>query len=89
MSDEIKEIVEHYGKETQTFVAMEELSELSQALSKSMRGEDARRQILEEMADVYITLAEQRYIHDISLGEVLTVMEIKLNRMKERMHESV
>lgn len=87
--NEIKEIVDHYGIETQTFVAVEELSELIKELSKYMRGNRNRSQIMEEMADVYIVLAEQRVIHDISLGEVLAVMEIKLERMKERMHESV
>ena len=87
--NEIKEIVDHYGIETQTFVAVEELSELIKELSKYMRGNRNRSQIMEEMADVYIVLAEQRAIHDISLGEVLAVMEIKLERMKERMHESI
>ena len=89
MSDEIKEIVDHYGEAVQIAVCQEEMNELGVELSKYVRGQGNREAIIEEMADVYITLAEQRYIHDINLNEVLLKMEEKLERMKERMHESV
>lgn len=89
MSDEIKEIVDHYGEAVQIAVCQEEMNELGVELSKYVRGQGNREAIIEEMADVYITLAEQRYIHHINLNEVLLKMEEKLNRMKERMHESI
>ena len=89
MSDEIKEIVDHYGEAVQIAVCQEEMNELGVELSKYVRGQGNREAIIEEMADVYITLAEQRYIHDINQNEVLLKMEEKLERMKERMHESV
>lgn len=89
MSDEIKEIVDHYGEAVQIAVCQEEMNELGVELSKYVRGQGNREAIIEEMADVYITLAEQRYIHHINLNEVLLKMEEKLERMKERMHESV
>lgn len=79
-----KEIIEHYGAQTETIVAMEEMAELIKELSKSLRGQTDRNAIIEEMADVLICLAEQRIIHDISLNDVLIVMTEKLERMKER-----
>lgn len=81
---EIEEIVDRNGKEIQTVVAMEELSELIQALSKDLRGKPDRDNLIEEIADVYIVLAEQMYIHRIDLNDVLTVMVEKLERMEER-----
>ena len=89
MSDEIKEIVDHYGETVQIAVCQEEMNELGVELSKYVRGQGNREAIIEEIADVYITLAEQRYIHHINLNEVLLKMEEKLERMKERMHESI
>ena len=87
--NEIKEIVDHYGEAVQIAVCQEEMNELGVELSKYVRGQGNREAIIEEMADVYITLAEQRYIHHINLNEVLLKMEEKLERMKERMHESI
>ena len=85
--NEIKEIVDHYGEAVQIAVCQEEMNELGVELSKYVRGQGNREAIIEEMADVYITLAEQRYIHHINLNEVLLKMEEKLERMKERMNE--
>lgn len=83
----IEEIVERNGKEIQTVVAMEELSELIQALSKVLRGIPDRDNLIEEIADVYIVLDEQRYIHGIDLNDVIPVMVKKLERMELRKEE--
>lgn len=83
----IEEIVERNGKEIQTVVAMEELSELIQALSKVLRGIPDRDNLIEEIADVYIVLDEQRYIHGINLNDVIPVMVEKLEREEGRMKE--
>lgn len=40
----------------QLVVCMEELSELTQAISKEIRGKDDRNNLVEEMADVLICL---------------------------------
>ncbi len=80
-----QKIIEHYGEKHQTVVAMEEMAELTKELSKHLRGQSNREAIIEEMADVMICLAEQRYIHHIDLNDVLAVMVEKLERMKERM----
>ena len=86
----MKEVIKHYGKEIQTFVAIEEMSELMKELSKDMRGEQNRDQIIEELADVYIMLDQIQIMHDIDLNDVFKVMNKKCDRIRERIeHESV
>ncbi len=52
----IDRILKHYNWKTQCTVAMEELAELQQQVSKQIRGYDDPIGLLEEMADVYICL---------------------------------
>lgn len=78
-------IVEKFGKEKQTVIAMEEMAELTKELSKSLRGADNRQQILEEVADVEICLSEIRLMHNIQLNELAAMMDEKLKRTEERL----
>lgn len=50
-----EEVIEENG-DKQKIVAMEELAELIQAISKDLRGYPNQDNIAEEMADVYIML---------------------------------
>ncbi|MCR5703741.1 MAG: hypothetical protein K6G85_03890 [Eubacterium sp.] len=54
--DIIRESIYKYGKQMQTVVCMEELAELTQALSKQLRGSGNEENLIEEIADVYICL---------------------------------
>lgn len=86
----MKEVIKHYGKTLQTFVAIEEMSELMKELSKDARGEQNRDKIIEELADVYIMLDQIQIMHDIDLNDVFKVMNEKCDRIRERIeHESV
>ena len=88
MKEVNRAVIEKYGKELQTFVAIEEMAELTKELSKDMRGEKNRDQIIEELADVYICLDQLKIMHDISLNEIVTMMNKKLERTAERlMHD--
>lgn len=78
-------VIEKYGKEKQTVIAMEEMAELTKELSKSLRGADNRQQILEEVADVEICLSEIRLMHNIQLNELAAMMDEKLKRTEERL----
>lgn len=78
-------VVEKFGKEKQTIIAMEEMAELTKELSKSLRGADNRQQILEEVADVEICLSEIRLMHNIQLNELAAMMDEKLKRTEERL----
>lgn len=80
-----KRIVEKFGKEKQTIIAMEEMAELTKELSKNLRGADNRQQILEEVADVEICLSEIRLMHNIQLNELAAMMDEKLKRTEERL----
>ena len=57
-----KGAIETFGKEAQIIMAMEEMSELIQALSKNIRGEDNVDNIAEEIADVSIMLEQMMII---------------------------
>ena len=50
----VSKSIKHYGEGMQSVVCMEELSELSQAISKEIRGIGDRSNLVEEMADVII-----------------------------------
>lgn len=53
-----KAAIEHYGRETQMLVCMEEMAELIQAICKRLRGYDNFDNFSEEMADVSIMLRQ-------------------------------
>lgn len=86
--------VEVYGADMQVVVAMEEMAELIQALSKWMR---ARREpypcdcdsvadhILEEMADVSIMLCQLEVI----FGDYSGAESYKLERLRARLAEEL
>ena len=78
-------VVEKFGKEKQTIIAMEEMAELTKELSKNLRGSDNRQQILEEIADVEICLSEVRLMHNIQLNELVAMIDEKLKRTEERL----
>ncbi|MBR2844669.1 MAG: hypothetical protein IKF00_05600 [Solobacterium sp.] len=81
-----KMAIEKYGKELQTVVAIEELSELIKELTKNIRGKNNHDAIVEEIADVYIMLDQVMMMNDIWLNEVVEKMHEKLNRLKEMMN---
>lgn len=78
--DRVKQIAYHYGKEKQTIKAMEELAELTQALSKALLGEESN--IAEEIADVEIMLEQLKLLWETR--SIQTIKEEKLDRQLER-----
>ncbi len=85
-------VIEHdavktYGKESQLIVAIEELSELTKELTKSLRGENNVDHISEEMADVHIML-DQLHIIFKNCDAVKDWKRKKLERLRERLHNS-
>ena len=63
-------------------VAMEEFAELTQQISKQVRGYNDK--ILEEMADAYICLEFLKSIFDISPEELQKAIDVKLQREREK-----
>lgn len=78
-----KESIMRYGELEQQIVAMEELSELVQAISKWMRKKESN--IVEEIADVTIMMDNLKVIHGIDDRVIQSVIDDKQQRLKRRM----
>lgn len=72
-------IIAHYGYSNQKKKAIEELGELTQALSKDLQYETNRDHISEEMADVMIMLNQLMLIYG-NRGEIVRHIMEKLER---------
>lgn len=87
----IARAVETYGDESQIKVAVEEMSELTQALMKSFRKdvnlETVKENIAEEIADVEIMLDQLKLIFSC-YRQVADCKEYKINRLAQRIEES-
>lgn len=79
--------IETYGKDMQLNVAIEELSELIKEICKSKRGNDNRKNIIEEMADCYIMLEQLAIIFDIPNHALNEVADKKIERLERRLAE--
>lgn len=77
-----------FGKANQEIVAIEELSELQKEITKHLRGQFNRANLVEEMADVEIILDQLRLMFDIRLDETEDIKRYKTKRLKERIANS-
>lgn len=84
-SNIVDKSIEHYGSDLQTFVCMEECSELIQAISKMKRGKDNRDNLIEEMADVMICMDILKQVYGVSDNEIQNYVCQKQDRCVERM----
>lgn len=82
----IKDIVNKYSKEEQVMQTIEEMSELTKELIKNInRNKENETEIILEIADVEIMLAQLILIYDIDPDKLQGAIEYKLLRQKERM----
>lgn len=77
-----------YGEEAQKLMAIEEMSELTKEICKDFRGKLDREHLIEEMADVLITLDQMLLMYEISDKEIQQMRERKIERLKERLEDS-
>ncbi len=79
--------IEYFGKEKQQVVAIEEMAELTQQLSKFVINHpNARREkVVEEYIDVLVMLNQIRIIFEIKDDEVEAGRTFKLERLKHYM----
>lgn len=82
--DIIKKAIDHYGSDAQLLMAIEEMSELTQAICKKNRIFGVRGHIVEEMADVYIMLAQLEIIFEAQ-NDLYEIVDRKLERLEKRM----
>ena len=83
----LERAIETYGKDMQLNVAIEEFSELIKEICKHKRGEDNLDNIIEEMADCYIMLAQLKIIFGIEGDGVTNVITKKIVRLEGRLAE--
>lgn len=83
----IEQIAAHYGFTSQADMAIEECSELIQAICKLRRGysENHYTNLLEEVADVLIMARQLRYL--LGYEEIDRTISEKLNRQIRRIND--
>ncbi|MCI8284564.1 MAG: hypothetical protein HFE90_04755 [Firmicutes bacterium] len=83
---DIKTLIESYDEKDTDCIIFEEPEELIQAFSKFKRygGLQERANLMEEMADVYITLEMLKVIYNIEDREVNYWIDKKMQRNLER-----
>lgn len=83
----IRHAVSTYGKEEQTQMLFEEMSELQDALCKFRRGRDTADHVCEEIADVMIMCFQMAYIYGSE--NVERWAENKIARLSERLRDKI
>lgn len=91
------EIMDRYGIERQSLVAMEELAELQKAISKLVRNSEEktkslefkglRHNLIEEMADVIICMDQLKEYYNINHAEIQSIIASKQARQAKRLEE--
>lgn len=89
----LEDAIDRYGKRAQSDMAVEEMSELIQAIMKYRRAcsvpdvekrRKAQRAIVEEAADVLITVAQVIMMYDYD-NEAQAAVDLKVNRLRDRL----
>jgi len=82
---------EKWGKQLQMIVAMEELAELTRAISKWLRGREDMDNLAEEVADVRIMLEQIIFLAEKENEEFGKEVDYyyrkKLNRLKNKLYQ--
>lgn len=84
--------IKYHGIEQETTIAMEECSELIQAISKCKRYgciNKYRENLIEEMTDVLIMIDELKMIYQISDADISDVRQYKMNRQSYRIKNNL
>jgi hypothetical protein len=88
----IESALKIYGASIQKIIVIEELSELTKAICKDIRGADNIDDIIDELVDVDLMMKQAKLIY-MSTPELrqrfMVRHEYKLNRLKERIDNRV
>ena len=85
----VQRSIEHYGKDVQSTVCMEECAELIQAISKEKRGKSDKDHLSEEIADVIICIEMLKQIYNITDDEIYSWVITKQERTIKRIKKDV
>ena len=86
--DTYKKAIKTYGKKAQKLMAIEEMSELTKEICKDFRGMLDREHLIEEIADVTITIYQLLMMYEIGDNEIQQMCERKVERLKERLDKA-
>ena len=78
-----------YSPNTQKIQAIQEFSELIQALTKDINKQGSRENLIEEMADSKIMLEQMQLILDITDEDLEKVMDKKIERQLTRIRNAI
>lgn len=84
MKNKIQTIADHYGLNHQLMKTVEELNELSLECAKSWEKKDITINLISEMADVEIMLAQIKHLAKIEQSDIDEVKDYKLDRQLRR-----
>lgn len=87
VTDTYKKAIDLYGEKAQKLMAIEEMSELTKEICKDFRGLLDSEHLIEEMADVLITLEQLTIIYEISDVAIFNACYKKIERLKERLEK--
>ena len=82
MKQILKKLAQRNGVEQDVFV-LEEMSELQKELMKHRRGKENRNEIVDECADVLLTILILLEVYNASEKEIKSLMDFKLNRLRD------
>jgi len=87
LNTQLKIIIKNYGIQHQKLKAIEELTELSQAIVKDLLKEDVIDNIIEEIADVYVMLEQLKIIYNIKEQKINNIASQKIERTLKKIKE--
>lgn len=82
--EQLQQIINHYGHESQKAMLFEEMAELQKEVCKELRGKGDIQHIAEELADVYIMLQQIQLIYGITDEQIEQVVQDKVERTLDR-----
>lgn len=88
IEEKINLLIDHYGKEKQKDIAIEEMTELIKELIKERRYADNTPRILFEVADVVLMLYQLIKIYEFDGEEIQKIIEYKVDRQIARMENN-
>lgn len=85
LEEALKVIANHYGKDEQLHQLMEECCELAMEANHSYRKNSLTVNLINEIADVEIMIAQIKYLFGINEKDIDEAKEVKINRQLNRM----
>ena len=84
-NEKLIKIIKYYGETNQKIKTVEELSELSVAITHDLAGKEDPENIIEEIADVWVMMNQLIMIYGISEKLINKIADEKIQRTLERM----